>query len=87
MTREARRRFVRLVVRRRMGLFVATTLLALVVPFIASTPVRAIPTVAAAVGAPDGVSLGAVVPGGGETRLGLGPLLGLLLGVGVFAAL
>jgi ATP-binding cassette subfamily B protein len=87
MTREARRRVVNVVVRRRLGLFVATTLLALLVPFIASTPVRAIPAVAAAVGSPTGVPLGAVVPGGGDVRLGLGSLLGLLIGVGLFAAL
>jgi ATP-binding cassette subfamily B protein len=87
MTREDRRRFVREVVRRRLGLFVGTTLLALLVPFIASTPVRAIPSVAAAVGAPSGVPLGALVPGAGELRLGLGALLALLVGVGLFAAL
>lgn len=87
MTREARRRIVRAVVRRRLGLFVATTLLALLVPLIASTPVRAIPAVAAAVGAPAGVPLGTVLPGGGDTRLGLASLLALLVGVGLFAAL
>ena len=87
MTREARRRIVRAFVRRRLGLFVATTLLALLVPLIASTPVRAIPAVAAAVDAPAGVPLGTVLPGGGDARLGLPSLLALLVGVGLFAAL
>lgn len=87
MTRETRRRFVRQVVRRRLGLFAGTTLLALLVPFIASTPVRAIPAVAAAAGSPTGVPLAAVLPGGGESRLGLTALLALLVGVGLLAAL
>ena len=88
MTEGARRRLVRLLVRRRAGLFAGTALLAIFVPFIASTPVRAIPAVAAAVAAPDtGVPLSMLLPGGGGTTLGVGALLGLLVGVGLFAAL
>jgi len=87
MTRQARRRFLAGIVRRRIGLFAGTTLLALLVPFLASAPVRAIPAVAAAVASPAGVPLAAVLPGGGESRIGLPALLLLLVGVGLLAAL
>ncbi|MBI4914651.1 MAG: ABC transporter ATP-binding protein [Acidobacteria bacterium] len=86
MSGDARRRLVRLLVRRRAGLFVGTAILAIVVPVVASTPVRAIPAVAAAVTADDGVGLGVVVPWGGGGMLSLGALLGLLVGIGLFAA-
>jgi ABC-type multidrug transport system fused ATPase/permease subunit len=84
----SRRPLVRSLVRGRAGLFLATAGLAVLVPLAASTPVRAIPAVAAAVAAPDArVTLGTILPGGGGTAIGLGALLGLLVGVGVAAAL
>jgi ATP-binding cassette subfamily B protein len=79
---------VRTLVRRRAGLFVATAFLALVVPFVASTPVRAIPAVAALVAGRHGeASLEVLLPGAAGASVGLGALLALLVGVGIFAAL
>lgn len=80
-----RRKLVRRLLRRRAGLLAATALLALLVPLVASAPVRAIPAVAAVVASGGEASLGSLLPWTG-IHLAVGPFLGLLVVLGVAAA-